>query len=63
MNYFNMDRCTNCKRKANLKPCCQCSVKVCSICSYCEMHDCPRVVEEINEDMNRFKEKIHTLNT
>jgi len=27
------------------------------------MHDCPRVVEEINEDMNRFKEKIHTLNT
>ena len=58
-----MDKCDNCKRKCTLKKCNECPLKLCILCSYCEMHDCPNTNYEIERDMNRFKEKIQTINT
>lgn len=58
-----MGHCDNCKRNCKVNKCGQCSLKVCVLCMYCEMHDCPNTQHEIENDMNRFKEKIQTIST
>lgn len=58
-----MDKCWNCRRECNTQNCPGCSRKVCKVCSYSELHDCPNIVEEIERDMNKFKEKLQLIDT
>ena len=58
-----MKRCSNCRRECSPEKCLNCYREVCKTCSYSELHECPNITYEIEQDMNKFKEKIHLINT
>ena len=58
-----MNKCSNCGQSRTTSPCCNCSRNMCPSCMYCEIHDCPNILVEIERDMNRFKEKIKLIDT